>query len=300
VLVRGRDDWYDATAPMPGRSKKRRLARGAMLVALSCAAALSCTMPIVVGPVEASLEACRNGLDDDGNGLIDCEDAGCAQGGFCTAFETSCGVLPQSGCPRGMACYANENEQHGSLCSLPGTKGLDEPCAGAAGCRSGLHCLGVCRSTCLDNHQCPGDTFCIRTSKSEFGTCSVPCIPAFGGHDCRAGTCVTAHAFLASFDGNQVIAFCADEPAWKGGAKEGEACDDPPRLSNLPGMCEHGLVCVPLPDASGPVCHSTCGLSGEKVSLDCLDPSKRCIAAFPLDPRPRLDRQLVAGLCITP
>ncbi|HZF47294.1 MAG TPA: hypothetical protein VE093_01525 [Polyangiaceae bacterium] len=105
-------------------------------------------------------EVCNNGIDDDGNGLIDCEDWTCAAGPTCP-FSTVCAIdqlqfgwpqgyctefcdLSTNDCPAGSTCAPMLNRSGGAgLCMAS--------CVVDADCRSGYTCADIGGSkVCFD------------------------------------------------------------------------------------------------------------------------------------------------------
>lgn len=251
---------------------------------------------VAAGRCESSADACANGLDDDDNGAVDCEDRTCVAAGHCEPRDATCSVDPPSGCVTGLVCSASEGETAGSRCALPGSVPLHRPCDGQGSCAAGLHCIGFCRKICQDEGDCPRETFCVRNGRTKFGYCSTPCIPALMGSGCTLGTCVSLSSFELAFDLLDAGATCADPVPWKPTAKEGDECDAPSSIAKLDRMCEPHLVCFPSPSGV-PRCRSTCAISQEGDVIVACAAGRKCGRAYPLDARPALEGQLLLGIC---
>jgi hypothetical protein len=88
-------------------------------------------------------EVCNNGIDDDGNGLIDCEDWTCAAGPTCP-FSTVCAIdQVQFGWPQGYCAPMLNRSGGAGLCMAS--------CVVDADCRSGYTCADIGGSkVCFD------------------------------------------------------------------------------------------------------------------------------------------------------
>jgi hypothetical protein len=251
---------------------------------------------VATGVCETTLETCRNGLDDNRDGKIDCDDPACAAAGLCEPFDVPCSPKPESGCPRGMACYSRPGERHGSLCARPGMRVDNEACTGNSDCRPGLACDGVCVTACLEEHDCPRESHCARAvfDAFSFGVCTHPCSPFL--QDCTVGDCVAAHQFGYAFDQFEFVAFCIAKPSWSGAIKRGEVCRDPAPIQDPTRMCENGLVCVPAADGVAR-CRGTCVLrDDEALIVPCVSPAEKCMRPHPLDARDGNRRS--TGVCV--
>jgi hypothetical protein len=79
------------------------------------------------GLQETIREICNNGIDDDGNGLIDCADPKCVTDASCAKFacraDQNAGLLPLDGTPTSVAvqtAMAGDDQKHTSCVSAPG------------------------------------------------------------------------------------------------------------------------------------------------------------------------------------
>jgi hypothetical protein len=116
---------------------------------------------------ERTAATCRDGIDNDANGLTDCEQPSCRDGGFCASFVSGCDAATQSGCPRGMACYPDSVDAAKNTCWLPGAGGETSPCgdnpAGNPDCGAGFFCLtgDGCARLCAFDSDCPRSSVCL-------------------------------------------------------------------------------------------------------------------------------------------
>jgi hypothetical protein len=137
-----------------------------------------------VDTCERSAATCANDKDDDGDGEVDCEQESCRAGGFCETFAADCTFSPQSGCPRGMGCYDTGVGTGKPTCALPGTLVERQPCAIvpndiSGGCAIGYACDGVCYRYCKQDADCPRSSACTADSYETTGAgiCTLFCLP---------------------------------------------------------------------------------------------------------------------------
>lgn len=182
----------------------------------------------------AGAEVCNDDLDDDGDGLVDCNDPGCAGNPACTGVELLCGNFTDDDgdglvdCKDGTACG------NSGLCDA-GTRPVGAPCSSANECASSTGepaCLpegagfhdGACSSWCSTDADCSDGGTCLS------GLCFAGCDGIFS---CRPGyicypdidACYPATFELCDDghddDGNDLID--CDDPACAGTA----ACTTP-------------------------------------------------------------------------
>ncbi len=125
---------------------------------------------------------CADGIDDDGDGHIDCDDQDCDSSPDCA---DTCGVdtiffdNAEEACPTGSFCSAN-NSQHEPVCtedamSASGTNYGD--CGDADECPVGAACINsACMPYCdQDTHpDCPGVGVCVFTlTGTEYNLCGI-------------------------------------------------------------------------------------------------------------------------------
>lgn len=142
------------------------------------------------GACEVSLTFCQDGEDNDGDTRVDCEDEGCRTGGFCESVVVSCAIRPQDGCPSGMGCYRRS----------VGSNAIE------LRCRSG----GIGRAD---------------------SSCSLDVIDALAPND--AHPCAIGFGCGAIFDQGVCGAYCeANTDCPTGGI-----CLPPPSVTGVPGVC---------------------------------------------------------------
>jgi hypothetical protein len=143
-------------------------------------------------PTEATAEACRNGVDDDADSLLDCDDPDCAALTFCTpppneAGDTLCdnGIdddedgaadCLDSGCARARACLPPEG---GSLCAnrfdddRDGAIDCDDTgCAAAPACATAPEAGALCANFVDDDLD--GQIDCEDPSCADAAACRLP------------------------------------------------------------------------------------------------------------------------------
>jgi len=180
---------------------------------------------------------CGDGLDNDGDTFIDCEDTDCQipfEEGGCGEFEYSCdhrSPYPECGgtCPTGEECIiynAGDGTLDGGWCSCMPEE--ETACYGSVGC-SGW---------CGEDYNCIGDSFgCY----CEFDTAG-DCTDTDGGIDIYEG------GFCLDYLDNNYIEYCGWEKGDENTLYEyyclyGEATDLPTDCAAL------GLICIePYPE----------------------------------------------------
>lgn len=258
------------------------------------------------GACESTQEACRNGLDEDENGRADCEDVACIERSFCLPFAAQCTPIPQTGCPRGMGCYVvNDTDTE---CRLAGDKQFGASCSAPAPaethpCGAGFQCIGACTAFCLEDSQCPRESFCITSPYYPFGLCALPCDPPLLSDGRCINTddrCVSGHQWESQFLRNGVRWFCLELAQHEGAAQAGDPCDDPPGAATPETrICPWNLACAP--DANGDTrCRELCAINtqdGEPFTACAA--GQDCVIFNPLDNRPQAPFDtLVLGACL--
>jgi hypothetical protein len=142
------------------------------------------------GACEVSITFCQDGDDNDGDALVDCADDDCRAGGFCESIVTSCTLRPQSGCPSGMGCYRR----------AIGSTSIELRCRSSGIGRSG-------------------------------STCSLDAIDALAPNDPHP--CAAGHGCGAIFDEGMCGAYCASDAD----CPTGGLCLPPSSLTGTPGVC---------------------------------------------------------------
>ncbi len=159
---------------------------------------VDCADPACASTTACELDAstCSNGLDDDGDGLVDCEQKSCVTAGFCASVPASCDVVRSTGCARGLACEpVDPIAGTPRVCALPGVLDETKTCAvtpsdPSGGCRAGTICYGngLCTLPCEVEADCPRSATCVRDATKPYGVCSLTCMPSTG---CVPGyTCI--------------------------------------------------------------------------------------------------------------
>jgi hypothetical protein len=151
------------------------------------------------GACEATEESCHDGVDNDGNQAADCQEAGCRAAGFCNTFAADCQVAPQQGCPVGMACYrasVGTSTAVETRCRIAGVGQAGTACNGDA-----IGALGA-----GDAHPCATGYACSFFGSSD-GICGAYCnsdgeCPA--GAICAPSPTVTGHAGICTTPCNPV------------------------------------------------------------------------------------------------
>ncbi len=204
------------------------------------------------GVCESTMLACTNGVDDDGDGLTDCEERACREGRYCDSFVTDCTVYPQSGCPAGMGCYVS---------SRGGTV-TETRCRSAGAGRLGSRCTftEIEALTVSDAHPCAAGYAC--NASSDVGLCGAYCRTEADcptGGLCGNGACTTpCDPRVASDCGAGLACVSLHERGDSfdaGGARW--ACAD---AALARGLADVGAPCRDAPDAVVPgeqICRSS-------------------------------------------
>ena len=237
---------------------------------------------------EDSFERCRDGRDNDRDGFTDCFAESCAEAGACDPFtpETPCDFLEQTGCPAGMGCWPTATGE--ARCApLAGavrahTEACDPSIPVSGGCRPGAQCAaGYCKTTCTIQADCGADSTCL-------GTCSIRCIPSLlscpGGLECVALQTFTG--IRPEYPEGGLFACAGGSelvPTPWGTGRVGDPCN-PEELTRPASFCARDLVCVP--NLAGVLsCRATCALAPESgvLTVPC-EPGQRCWPTFPSHP----------------
>jgi len=263
------------------------------------------------GVCEATADACGNDVDDDGDGLTDCAEADCQVGGFCDSFASPCSVVPQTGCPTGMACYraAAGTTETETRCRSAGLGRAAAACSGPAidalgpssphPCASGFGCVfavadGTCGAYCASDADCPTGGVCAPPPavSGRPGLCTTPCNPQISGSCPASLACVSFHERGATYDEGGARWACFDASLMVGTADVGSPCTD----GAAPGtprerICRSSAACVPDLGGATATCRALC---------DVLDPacpsSGRCERLYPTG-APSAVGMTVFGVC---
>jgi hypothetical protein len=115
-----------------------------------------------IGEVSGPEQICENGLDDDHDGLLDCDDPSACQ--------------PSASCNGGSGAVGTSCFSHAGCAS-----NQSDPI-----CLQGGFPLGYCSEFCdLAADDCPGDAVCFDNGISQHGVCLDGCV---GPADCAPGT----------------------------------------------------------------------------------------------------------------
>lgn len=306
------------------------MVKGALLITLVALGILGCDEPIIL---ESSLSACRNGLDDDGDGNADCDDIECMQTSICertsmscqngvdddgdgrtdcearaclelldtpcVATDSSCVPATGAGCLRGLTCTVTDGTGEATRCQPPGTIEEGGRCAATSECGLGLSCaLGFCSSGCLRDDDCVPAARCLLL-REGVGLCSQPCTPFDAAESCEGETCIALHNVSFSFDEGGASFACMESVVaapFLGAAEEGAACAARVNQGTTPrsAICAEGLTCVMQVDSTS-VCRRGCALSLGGSGFGCA-PTERCTPSYPADPRLE-EGDFVPGTC---
>jgi hypothetical protein len=306
--------------------------RAVWVLAGSMLVAFACSEPRVA---EDRAAACANEMDDDGDGLIDCDDPDCAgteacerttatcsnstdddRDGAIDCRQQSCRVLPickdsvesgcrllppgfATGCPRGKGCYLADNRK---WCALEGPSlaggacGSAEPGDRSQGCAAGYQCGTDQRCRRI----CADRYDCTRNSvclEGEIDTCTLSCLRST---DCRADeACAPLQRDELSLEDGGWAHRCVPRgDVAEGTATEGLPCVDTAEKRGGPSVCALGFLCVPEP--SGNRCREVCRGSSEGRPTGGGCPSGRlCHAVVPFSGQAStFDEPYAIGVCL--
>jgi hypothetical protein len=163
-------------------------ALASLAIALAICASSACTTPIIV---ETADGACRNGLDDDGNGKTDCEDPACAESGACETTLARCrneldedrnGKTDCEDPACAKFCAAFDIECDTVSANRNGTFPRPDDVSAGSG--------QVFSSRRIGSAQCPVGMFCYaKSGKFTGGMCSLPGPKRIGANCTNAGEC---------------------------------------------------------------------------------------------------------------
>lgn len=245
---------------------------------------------------ETTRDRCRDGMDNDGDERADCEVDSCVDAGFCEPFEpdAGCSVVEQWGCPVGMGCWLTDEgtpmcAPAGSAIRMSGDA-CDPDVALSQGCEPGTGCVdGICSDHCHVEADCRQDSRCYGLSPF----CSTPCNPRQGDEACAApgARCAPIQAFVPelTFAQGGGLFSCVAADPQWGSAAVGESCSRTLR-------CAEGLVCAP--DLEGFLtCRQPCMVSPRtEDAVGCESPDDVCWPTYAS--HPSIDRADPAGFFI--
>jgi hypothetical protein len=253
---------------------------------------------------ERSRETCSDGIDDDRDGLVDCEQASCREAGYCEPLENGCDVAAQTGCPRGMGCFPRESNT--PVCAVGGEGVEADRCGDTAegasvGCALGHFCLAGpaprhCYRLCAGDGDCPRSSLCLISGGRSWGICSFACLPQIPCPEPGDVCIAVQRAGFSIARGGWVHACLPGGNYVEGAANVGDACADV-----VGAETPKAEVCrdglLCVPDPM-PVCRTVCiaAASGEDSS-SC--GSGRCVAVDPFDARKaRESEDWRVGVCL--
>lgn len=252
---------------------------------------------------ERNAVTCSNGLDDDGDGAVDCQEESCKELSVCKeAVETACTIAAEeTGCPRGKGCYVTPDNRR--WCALEGPSLAGGPCGNtdpsdrSQGCAAGYLCVpgDRCARVCLHDDDCTRNSIC-----RPLGTVSVCTLSCAGQGDCRADEeCVALQRSGVPLEqggwAHECVARRAAPP--DGTAAAGQACFEDPLDRPPAEVCAPGLLCVPEP--SGSRCRQVCRASSDGRPSATCQPGFLCYAVVPFSAQEnRFDEPSVVGVCL--
>jgi hypothetical protein len=307
--------------------------RAATLLAGCMLVAAACSEPRVA---EDRAAACANRIDDDGDGLVDCDDPDCAGTEACERTATTCAndldddrdgtldcrqatcralpvcrdaepkdcfLLPPgsvNGCQRGKGCYLADSRKWCALegPSLAGGACGTDPSDRSQGCAAGYQCGSDrrCARICVDDYDCTRNSICLDRDR-ELGTCTLSCLRS---SDCRSGEACAAlqREDFSLEQGGWAHRCVAESEIAQGTASEGQPCVDPAARRGGADVCGLGLLCLPDPD--GKRCREVCrgSTDGRPTGGGC--PSGRlCHAIVPFSGQgSSFDEPYAIGVCL--
>lgn len=158
-----------------------------------CQAGVCAVVPSA-NTLPASTEHCENGLDDDGDSAVDCDDLDCQREpacystGSCNGAPCPCDVLAQDCANPGERCWPGGEFAKDGACYPIGPQGQGDPCEeppvdGPLACAKGLICVAqdeqdqpTCRALCGSSADCQTDESCyllelIPVTTVDYGVC---------------------------------------------------------------------------------------------------------------------------------
>jgi len=201
--------------------------------------------------VETPTAVCGNGTLETGEG---CDDGNRSDGDGCSATcqvqAVNCTLVPNGGCPNGLACDVDDQGER--FCRTKGTGVAESSCASVEDCNAGLSCVdygngtSYCMRYCEANSDCNGaGAACVITLNDNNGNaiedatvCTYSCQPV-GGAGCPNGL----GCYLREL-GAADATTCLPE----GNRADGQSCV---RSSE----CLGGSTCV------GNICRRTCSVN---------------------------------------
>lgn len=254
-----------------------------------CSATGLCMGTTCIGPDESP---CNDGLDNNGNGLIDCADPGCTPGSSCS---------DRNACTTGDQCVVDGGcEKTGDvMCTTPPNGGV---CYGAAG--SCLPDAGAsCQYTpltgggCNDQLGCTtGDTCNAGACEGTQVTCPLPsnaCLSPVGICQEPSGTCFNAPRPAGTGTCSDGVACTINDTCNGAGGCAGTAvsCTTPPtQCHGATTGCDVNGACL-YGSRNGLACDAGTGGAATCVGLSCtLNPTSR----FPYVPGNFAEAQLPA------
>lgn len=252
---------------------------------------------------ERNANTCANGVDDDRNGPIDCQQESCKALPRCRdPVETACNIVAEeTGCPRGKGCYITPDNRR--WCALEGPSVAGGPCGNtdpsdrSQGCAAGYLCVpgGRCARVCARDHDCTRNSICRPIG--AISVCTLSCVTQ---SDCRADEeCVALQRTgLPLEQGGWAHQCVARHVApTPGTAGVGEPCFED-LLGRPPNeVCAPGFLCVPEP--AGKRCRTVCRARSDGLASGSCASGLLCYAVVPFSGQEkRFDEPEVVGVCL--
>jgi hypothetical protein len=250
---------------------------------------------------ERNAATCANRIDDDGDGFIDCEQESCKALAVCTVpVETACNLFAkESLCPRGKGCYITEDNRH--WCAVVGPSRAGEPCGAtppsdrSQGCAAGFLCGKDkrCALVCTRDFDCTRNSIC-----HSIGSVSVCTLSCTTQTDCRdEEECVALQRTGLPLGQGGWAHECMDRRTAPraGTATAGQSCFEDPENRRDDEICAPGLLCVPEP--KGNKCRAVCRALTNGNASTCT--GGLCYAVVPFSAQEsRFNEPNAVGVCL--
>lgn len=252
---------------------------------------------------ERSAITCSNGTDDDRNGPVDCQQESCKALPQCKdPVETECNVFADdTGCARGKGCYITPDNRR--WCALEGPSLAGGPCGNtdpsdrSRGCAAGYLCVAGdrCARVCLHDHDCTRNSIC-----RPIGAISVCTLSCASQADCRADEeCLPLQRAGLPLESGGWAHQCVERRVAPraGAANVGDPCFEGPLERPLGELCAPGLLCLPEP--AGHRCRTVCRARSDGAASATCGSGLLCYAVVPFSAQEtRFDEPEVVGVCL--